>query len=153
MHVGCVHACVFAITFLQGGYVMEVDGLNEKCWAMCTCVYVYSLWTMMCASNVIAEDISTPPTPHTLPCRVKAARSKKGPGYAIDSLTVYDDNPFADTEGYQVQENPGASGLNPVFMGAGDIKGQLANLEKALEDYQSGDYYESGENSDKKPLC
>ena len=39
-----------------------------------------------------------------------------------------------------------------MFMGAGDIKGQLASLEKALEDYQSGDYYESGENADKKPL-
>ena len=115
---------------------------------------------MICASNYDAESVLTAPSPppppsactHTCPCRVKTAKQDKSPGYAIDSLTLYDDNPFADTEGYQVQENPGASSLNPVFMGAGDIKGQLASLEKALEDYQSGDYYESGENADKKPL-
>ena len=97
----------------------------------------------------------------------RATKLKKKPGYAMDSIVLYDDHPFVHQEGYHIQENPfskvkkdeayaGVSSVNPVYqeMAAelADGEGQLADLEKALADYQSEDYHESGENSDKKPF-
>ena len=100
-------------------------------------------------------------------CRITAANARKSPGYAIDSIALYDDDPFTEQEGYQVQENPFSKAMkdetyaspgsvNPVYLEMEEELGtydkQLADLEETLANYQSGDYYESGKKSDKKPF-
>lgn len=46
--------------------------------------------------------------------------------------------------------------MNPVYLEMEDELGtydrQLADLEETLANYQSGDYYESGEKLEKKPF-
>ena len=104
---------------------------------------------------------------HPISCRITAANARKSPGYAIDSIALYDDDPFNEQEGYQVQENPfskamknethaSPDSMNPVYLEMEEELGtydkQLADLEETLANYQSGDYYESGKKSDKKPF-